>query len=52
MTINPSHLRRLGATILIACFILLPALIGRAPAQSDHPAAPAVTATLASMAAL
>jgi hypothetical protein len=43
LTITKSHLRRLTATILIGCVILLPAVIGRASAQSDRPAA---TATL------
>jgi hypothetical protein len=36
MTITRSHFRRLTATILIGCAILLPAFIGRAPA---HPVA-------------
>jgi hypothetical protein len=43
MTINKSHFRRLTATILIGCAILLPAFIGRAPAHSG--AAPLVAAT-------
>ncbi len=47
-TITKSHLRRLTATILIACAILAPALIGRASTQSDRPVEPApATATLA-----
>ncbi len=47
-TITKSHLRRLTATIIIGCAILAPALIGRAPAQSDRPVEPApATATLA-----
>jgi hypothetical protein len=41
MTITTSHLRRLTATILIGCAILLPAFIGRVSAQEVRPAAAA-----------
>jgi hypothetical protein len=53
LTITKSHLRRLTATILIGGAILLPAVIGRAPAQDDPAPAPAATtATLPAAMAL
>jgi hypothetical protein len=45
-TITRSHLRRLTATILIGCVILLPAFIGRAPAQGDVSARPGAATAL------
>jgi hypothetical protein len=45
-TITRSHLRRLTATILIGCAILLPAFIGPAPAQGDATVRPAVATAL------
>jgi hypothetical protein len=35
-TIKKSQLRRATATLIIGCVILLPAFIGRAPAQSGE----------------
>jgi hypothetical protein len=52
-TIRRAHLRRLTATILIGFAILLPALFGRAPAQTDAPAGkPAAAIVLSSAPAL
>jgi hypothetical protein len=52
-TIRKAHLRRLTATILIGFAILLPALFGRAPAQTDAPAGkPAAAIVLSSAPAL
>jgi len=52
-TIRKAHLRRLTATILIGFAILLPALFGRAPAQTEAPAGkPAAAIVLSSAPAL
>jgi hypothetical protein len=52
MSITRSHLRRLTATILIGCVILLPAFIGRAAAQSHAARAATMTVVAPSTAAL
>jgi hypothetical protein len=49
LTITKSHLRRLTATILIGCVILLPTFIGRVLAQSDRPSAATATLSTASL---
>lgn len=50
--ITTSQLRRLAATILFGCLLLLPAVLGSAPAPTGDAAPPATGPAMARSAAL